>query len=123
VIPAGTKVDSYLLHFKSTGPELVRGVIKFDRPIVGLICEANQLAKTDVLSAHEGIRFPTPAGGFRGLEPHLPDQVQESLSSQEGGWAPDQVTLSQDMTTLGLSVNVVPLKGVDQLRVLVLSKN
>ena len=63
------------------------------------------------------------AGGFRGLEPHAPDQVQNPPSTQGGGWTPDEVTLSQDMTTLGLSVNVDPIQGVDQLRVLILSKD
>ena len=35
----------------------------------------------------------------------------------------DEVTLSQDKTTLGLRVNVRPNQGVDQLRVLILSKD
>ena len=33
-------------------------------------------------------------------------QVQNHPSAEGGGWSPDEVTLSQDMTTLGLSVNV-----------------
>jgi len=123
MIPAGTKVDSYLLHFRSTEGEPIRGVIKFDRPIVGLICNANQLVATDALGGLHGVNFPSNYGGWRGLEPHAPDQVQNPPSTQGGGGTPDEVTVSQDMTTLGLSVNVHPIKGVDQLRVLVLSKD
>ena len=40
-----------------------------------------------------------------------------------GGWTADEVTVSQDMMTIGLSVNVNPGLGVDQLRVLVRSKD
>jgi ferric-dicitrate binding protein FerR (iron transport regulator) len=123
MIPAGTKVDSYLLHFRSTEGEPIRGVIKFDRPIVGLICEANQLASTDAFGDLEGVDFLARPGGFRGLEPHAPDQVQNPPSTRGGGWTADEVTLSQDMTTLGLSVNVDPIQGVDQLRVLILSNS
>jgi len=125
MVPAGAKVDSYLLHFRSTKGEPIRGVIKFDRPIVGLICDANQLIATDALGGLQGVDFPSNSGGFRGLEPHAPDQVQKLPSTEGvgGGMSPDEVTLSQDMTTLGLSVNVNPNQGVDQLRVLILSKD
>jgi ferric-dicitrate binding protein FerR (iron transport regulator) len=123
MIPAGAKVDSYLLHFRSTEGEPIRGVIKFDQPIVGLICEANQLAATDALVGLKGVNFPTAGGGFRGLEPHSQEQVQKlpSIDGVGEGMSPDEVTLSQDMTTLGLRVNVTT-QGVDQLRVLILSK-
>ena len=123
-IPAGTKVDSYLLHFRSAKGEPIRGVIKFDRPIVGLICATDQLEATDALVGLKGVNFPTAKSGFRGLEPHSHAQVQKlpSIEGVGGGMSPDEVTLSQDMTTLGLRVNVT-VQGVDQLRVLVLSKD
>jgi hypothetical protein len=128
VISAGTNVDSYLLHFRSTGAKPIRGVIKFDRPIVGLICEANQLAGTDAIVGLADVSYPVAAKNFRGLEPHFPHQQLDAAQGKEtqavgGGWSPDEVTLSQDMTTLGLSVNVMPNQGVDQLRVLILSKD
>ena len=125
MIPAGTKVDSYLLHFRSTEGEPIRGVIKFDRPIVGLICDANQLVATDALGGLQGVSFPSNSGGFRGLEPHVPDRVRKLPSNKRigKGLSADEVTLSQDMTTLGLSVNVNPNQGIDQLRVLILSKD
>ncbi len=52
------------------------------------------------------------------------DQSESPTESTSGrGWSPDEVTVSKDMKTLGVSVNVIPGRGVDQLRVLVLSKN
>lgn len=125
MIPAGAKVDSYLLHFRSTKGELIRGVIKFDRPIVGLICTADQLAATDALVGLQGVHFPSSESGFRGLEPHSQEQVRKlpSIEGVGGGLSPDEVTLSQDMSTLGLRVNVDPIQGIDQLRVLILSKD
>lgn len=120
VLPAGTRVDSYLLHFRSTQPAPIHGVIKFDRQIVGLICEADQLAVSDPVVGRVGVRYPVGSRQYRGLEPR---GAGENLNSQQGGgWTPDDVTISQDMRTLGLGVNVNPLLGVDQLRVLVRSE-
>ncbi|MCR9200100.1 MAG: hypothetical protein NXI04_15805 [Planctomycetaceae bacterium] len=120
VVPVGTRVDSYLLHFRSTQPAPIQGVIKFDRQIVGLICEADQLAVSDPVVGRSGVRYPVGSRQYRGLEPR---GAGENLNSQQGGgWTPDDVTISQDMRTLGLGVNVNPLLGVDQLRVLVRSE-
>ena len=121
VIPAGTKVDSYLFHFRSAHPSPVQGVIKFDQEIVGLICEAGQLAVSDPIFGQDGIRYPVASRQYRGLEPHI---RSEKLDPEKGGgWTADEVTVSQDMMTVGLSVNVNPGLGVDQLRVLVRSKD
>ncbi|MBK1875227.1 FecR domain-containing protein [Pelagicoccus mobilis] len=122
-IPAGTKVDSFLLHFRSVDGEPVRGVIKFDRPILGLICEQNELMVTDGLTGLEDVVFPNQAGGFRGLEPHSRQQIGKGSNIKNAGMSPDEVTLSQDLTTIRMSVNVVPDQGVDQMRVLVQSKD
>ena len=123
-IPAGTKVDSYLFHFRSTQSAPVRGVIKFDRQIVGVVCEASQLRASDTILGRDGVEYPAAANQYRGLDPHVP--TDNPGSTKGGGWTPDEVTVSMDMKTLGLSVNVVPTgrnsQGVDQLRVLVLSK-
>ena len=119
-IPQGIKVDSYLFHFRSKEPAPIRGVIKFDRKIVGVVCEASQLRASDSILGLPGVEYPVPANPYRGLDPH--DSVDNSESTEGGGWSPDEVTLSQDMKTLGLRVNVNPVRGVDQLRVLVLSK-
>ncbi|EMB18915.1 FecR domain-containing protein [Rhodopirellula europaea] len=119
-IPAGTKVDSYLFHFRSTEPAPIRGVIKFDRKIVGLICEANHLGRSDPIVGRDGVEYPLAAKKYRGLEPHFP--MEDPEPTEGGGLSADEVTVSKDMKTLGLSVNVNPGRGVDQLRVLVLSK-
>jgi hypothetical protein len=82
--------------------------------------EAN-LIKTLKLNDEQKTTFMTLQNEMRmnfGQHP-----VQNPLSVEGGGWSPDEVTLSQDMTTLGLSVNVEPIRGVDQLRVLILSKD
>ncbi len=121
VIPAGTKVDSYLFHFRSTQPSPIQGVIKFDQEIVGLVCEATQLAASDSIVGREGMRFPVASRQYRGLEPHV--RFENPNPDKGGGWTADEVTISQDMRTVGLSVNVNPRQGVDQLRVLVRSKD
>ncbi|MEL6105855.1 MAG: FecR domain-containing protein [Planctomycetota bacterium] len=120
VIPAGTKVDSYLFHFRSAEPSPVQGVIKFDQEIVGLVCEAGQLAITDSIVGREGMRYPVASRQYRGLEPHV--RFKNPNANKGGGWTADEVTVSQDRKTVGLSVNVNPRQGVDQLRVLVRSK-
>ncbi|MEL7497438.1 MAG: FecR domain-containing protein [Planctomycetota bacterium] len=124
VIPAGTKVDSLLVHFRSTQPEPIHAVIKFDRKIVGVVCEASQLNTTDSILGRDGVEYPTAANQYRGLDPHVPKDNPDL--TRGGGWTPDAVTVSKDMKTLGLSVNVVPTgrnsRGVDQLRILVTSK-
>ena len=120
VIPAGTKVDSYLFHFRSAKPSPVEGVIRFDQEILGLVCEADQLAVSDPIVGRTGMRYPVASKQFRGLEPHV--RFDNPHPDKGGGWTADDVTLSQDMKTVGLSVNVNPHQGVDQLRVLVRSK-
>ncbi|MEM8913568.1 MAG: hypothetical protein AAGC97_17555, partial [Planctomycetota bacterium] len=99
----------------------VRGAIKFDRKIVGLICEADQLADSDPIVGRKGVAYPVASQRYRGLEPRGP--MQNASEHKGGGWLADEVTISQDMKTLGLSVNVQPVQGVDQLRVLVMSSD
>lgn len=120
-IPEGTPVDSYLLHFRSAEGEPVRGVIKFDQPVLGLICESSLLKATDGLGGLKGVQFPNH-GGYRGLEPFTPQQMRAVSATSGGGRSADEVTLSQDLRTLGLRVNVNPNLGVDEIRVLTLSK-
>ena len=120
-IPQGTRVDSYLLHFRSAEGEPVRGVIKFDQPVMGLICESSLLRATDSLGGLKNVKFPN-ASSFRGLEPFTPEQMEAASASRGAGWSADEVTLSQDLQTLGLRVNVNPNLGVDEIRVLTLSR-
>lgn len=119
LIQSGVRVDSYLIHFRSAQPSPVQGVIKFDREIVGLVCEAGQLAVSDAAVGRDGVSFPIASKQYRGLEPRV--RFENPNLDKGGGWTPDEVTLSQDMKTVGLRVNVNPHQGVDQLRVLVRS--
>lgn len=121
VVPAGTRVDSYLIHFRSAQPVPIRGVIKFDQRIVGLVCVASQLAATDAIVGRPGVEYPVGSKLHRGLEPRA--LAGNRKPGKGGGLMSDEVTASNDMKTLGLSVNVDPVQGVDQLRVLVLSKD
>ncbi|MEM6692488.1 MAG: FecR domain-containing protein, partial [Planctomycetota bacterium] len=121
-VKADTRVDSYLLHFRSSEGETVRGVIKFDRPVLGIIGEAKQLKDSDPIVGLDGVNYPVGSGEFRGLEPLVEGGLNADREKRSGGWALDQVTLSKDMTTLGLSVNVEPKIGVDELRVLIESE-
>ena len=72
-------------------------------------------------TGRDGVEYPLAAKQYRGLEPHVPMEHPEP--TEGGGWSADEVTVSKDMKTLGVSVNVNPGRGVDQLRVLVLSKD
>ena len=100
--PAGTVVDVYLLHF---APKKRRGratgAIRFDHPIVGVICDSNQLNATNsALGADSTLRCQHPE---RGLEP-APNPNS------------DVVTLSADRRTLKIACQA---ESIDQLRVLV----
>ncbi|MEM1227901.1 MAG: hypothetical protein AAGJ40_19595 [Planctomycetota bacterium] len=121
VIPAGMKVDSYLFHFRSAERSPVQGVIQFDQEILGLVCEADQLAVSDSIVGRNGMRYPATSNQYRGLEPRV--RFENPNADKGGGWTADEVTVSQDLKTVGLSVNVNPRVGLDQLRVLVRSKD
>ena len=49
--------------------------------------------------------------------------MEAASANRGGGRSADEVTLSQDLRTLGLRVNVNPNLGVDEIRVLTLSKD
>ncbi|MEM7231778.1 MAG: FecR domain-containing protein [Planctomycetota bacterium] len=67
VLEAGTRVDSYLLHFhpkaSGRGPN---GSVQFDRPILGAIARGDQLAASDEILGLPSLTYPT--GARRGLE-------------------------------------------------------
>ncbi|MFK7789045.1 MAG: hypothetical protein AB8C95_06045 [Phycisphaeraceae bacterium] len=104
-----TRVDSYLIHFDSAessdGSEILtlRGEVRFDRPILGLILDSNQLHDTSALLGGAGVQYASPAA---------------QVGTENWG---DQVTISPDGKTLrlALSAKLASELGIDQVRVLV----
>lgn len=106
-IPAGTVVNSYLLHFDSiSGTDIapigIAGSVTFSHDILGLIVHPATLSNTDSVVRLAGLTYPT--GDNRGLE----------LNS--GDLAPDIINLSPDRRTVTL--NLLNSVGVDQVRVI-----
>ncbi|MBS0198023.1 MAG: right-handed parallel beta-helix repeat-containing protein [Planctomycetes bacterium] len=72
-IPAGTFVNSHLLHLNSVGTASVRrqGTVTFDTTILGVIVTANGLNSTDAMLGSPGVVYPTNVAG-RGVELDAP---------------------------------------------------
>jgi hypothetical protein len=72
VIPAGTQVDSYYVHFDQvqTSSGTVSGTLTFDRPVLGLIYRTPTLNSTDATMGAPGTQYPegpdTLARGYDG---------------------------------------------------------
>lgn len=75
--------------------------MKLPRSASRFICVC-LLACPFALGELQGVNYPNASSGFRGLESHTSIQVQNLASVERGGMSPDEVTLSQDLTTLGL---------------------
>lgn len=100
ILEAGTRVDSYLLHFNprerlGRGPG---GAVQFDRPIVGVIARGDQLRASDAILGLPEMAYPDETR--RGLEGHSDaldvirmegDQMGVAFSGQETGL--DQVRI------------------------------
>ncbi len=119
LLPAGTRVDSYLLHFRPTAAEPVRGVIKFAAPIVAMMGRADRLEATDRRFGLGSLDYPDETWPFRGLE-----SLGSRTPGQNGYPVSDEVTLSQDRRTISLKMraNIAGEGGFDQVRVLTLSE-
>ena len=111
IIPAGTKVDSCLIHIDRvhplTGNDRVRmtGSVTFARPVLGIIVSWKQLEATDAqLGAPETI-YKDDTG-----------QWTSSRGIIEGGWQNDILSTSTDRRTLNLDFT---LQDFDQVRVLI----
>lgn len=119
LLPAGTRVDSYLLHFRPTAAEPVRGVIKFAAPIVAMMGRADRLEATDRRFGLGSLDYPDETLRFRGLE-----SLGSRSPGQNGYPVSDEVTLSQDRRTISLKMraNTDAKGGFDQVRVLTLSE-
>ena len=117
-IPAGTRVNSYLFHFRPAEFERVHGVVRFAQPIVGVVCVAGGLRATDQPLGLPGVNYAEMTGTWRGLEPI---GVRQGEPSSHGFPGTDEVTLSQDLATLSLRIKARLGGAVDQVRVLTLS--
>jgi hypothetical protein len=71
IVPAGTVVNSFFLHFdriSTTGFTRLSGSATFDCPIIGVIALTPQLDATDASLGRAGTTYPTGTQPKRGLE-------------------------------------------------------
>lgn len=110
-VPAGTRVDSYLLHFdpkgvsKSSSGKHAAGSVTFSRPVLGIIVDDGSLDASDGVFGRAGTITPAKKT-VRGCEPG-------SLQST------DRFALSADRHVLKLDLRAAG--AIDQARVLVAS--
>jgi len=101
-IPAGTLVNSHLVHFDPVGSPStmvsVSGTVNFDGEILGLFTTNAGLDDTDATFGLTGTQYPT--GSNRKLE--------------TGGEAPDSATVDGSNLAVDLHANT----GIDQVRVI-----
>ncbi|MEM6505012.1 MAG: FecR domain-containing protein [Planctomycetota bacterium] len=117
LIPAGTRVDVYLLHLDppSTEDHEAESVIRFDRPILGVLGTEATLHATDSTLGLPGVLYPNPniAGAkhsYKGVR---------GLDFTDTGFV-DHAAVAADGRTITLSVNG---SLIDQARVLVLARD
>ena len=120
-LPAGTRVNSYLLHFRPSSYQPVRGVIRFDQPIVGVICSHPHLVATDSVFGVPSVSYPAESEP-RGLEPGPYFDEHVAKHGFPADFEPDEVILSQDRSALSIRAAAKPEIGYyDQVRVLTLA--
>lgn len=105
VVPAGTRVNCYLLHCDPENAEhTVRGQVEFDREILGVISDHDRLNETN---AALGASWTLQCQDIhRGLESY-PEQNS------------DVVTISSDRKRLSATLST---RAIDQIRILVSAK-
>lgn len=104
ILPAGTLVDSYLLHCApQQSRHVVEGTITFPGEILGIIASSDKLNSTnDLFGSPWSLRCQHPERGF---------EEQPNKNSDELSISPDRRTLTVKMRT----------ESIDQLRILVKS--
>ena len=115
-LPTGTRVDSYLLHFRPGSSNHVNGVIQFDRPIAAVLCTGKALEASDSVFGISTTYYPSGSNPFRGLEPN--GHPTRNLQPRAPDWMPDELVLSQDRTTLSIRTFANTERGYDQIRIL-----
>lgn len=119
VIPAGTRVTSYLLHFRPSSLDSVFGVIRFDEPIVAILCNGDDLHQSDDLFRVPNVYYPKKENPYRGLEP---SGGITGKGRDNPDWQPDEIILSQDKHTIAVRTFANTERGYDQIRILTLSE-
>lgn len=117
-------VDSYFIHMDppgKVGPDGVfsryQAVIRFDRPVIGVIATSAQLADSHALLGLPGVRY----GSASDWSPEAGVDVSGLERSSFNPMIKDTVTLSEDRQTLTL--DLFGGQAIDQLRVLVRSSS
>ncbi|MDF1657655.1 MAG: FecR domain-containing protein [Verrucomicrobiales bacterium] len=118
-IPAGTPVTSYLLHFRPSSLDSVFGVIRFDEPIVAILCNGDDLYQSDDLFRVPNVYYPKKENPYRGLEP---SGEITGKGRDNPDWQPDEIILSQDKHTIAVRTFANTERGYDQIRILTLSE-
>lgn len=118
VLPAGTRVRSYLIHFDRVGASRddirAAGRITFDRPVLGFVVHAKSLTDSDPWLGHPDTTYDSP-GSRQILEMRFMRNRTGPVKSHTSGLF-DEVHLGAD----GRSVEMVLFGGLaaDQFRVL-----
>ena len=117
----GQRLNSHLLHFRPSNLEAVRGVIRFDQPIVAILCTAPHLYDSDALFGIPEVDYPGGQNLFRGLEPNGHSTALNAQAT-DPNWEPDELILSQDQHTLSIRTFANTERGYDQIRILTLAE-
>ncbi|YCM44297.1 FecR domain-containing protein [Verrucomicrobiaceae bacterium 227] len=110
-------LDSYLLHFRPGNLEQVQGIIRFDQPIVAILCTGDHLRESDLLFGTPASFYPKGANPFRGLEPNGRPTALNAHKTNPN-WQPDEIVLSQDRHTISIRAFANTERGYDQVRIL-----
>ncbi len=122
IVPAGTVVDSYLIHYdvtehlddlkKNTTEYSVEGAIRFPRPVVAVIGRPRHLMETDAIFAHPTTRYVHhPAD-----DPFAGAAAARGIRDAGDG---DLIEIMPDRRTVRFRLTVTTL---DQFRVLIESE-
>jgi len=109
MLPKGTKVDSYLLHFDPATKTHLDGDIYFDRPIVAIIARSKQIQYSDKFFAIDGVEYP---------DKELKDRGLDNPVNNEGI---DVLKFKRDPHSMGIRFTV-DTETIDHIRILVESE-
>ena len=112
ILPAGTRVDSYLVHFDPGGSTHSRlGGVRFERPVLGIIARGDQLRATDEILGASGTWYHCKNAAASGLDDGIDDLAKKT--------SPDVVAYKLE-SGLSFALHVQP-GTLDQVRILVAS--